>query len=306
MSDLYVMGAQAINYFSKCGVTRTSDLATFQPQSTPDAPFTHVQSVARSTGGQVIMSTNAGSMITTTDFQTYSVYDLDAKSSQFQNVTWNQGFVAVGFKRDGVLQEQAHVWRSDSAFDQYSWPSAFIMQDAYSAFTNVTTVLGNQLMAVGYANGLSTSLLVSGSYAGVWDQIDLPANVHGGLWSVASDGVRIWIGGKGWVAQASLSNLSSWTRTELTTRCAVTHLEYHAGQVWAVAGDTMFTSANGYDYTATQFPGRTLTVTHVHDGGIILGSHSLLTQSDLFVWDAVTKVWQPKQSRVHAYAFVSI
>ena len=128
MSDLYVMGAQAINYFSKPGITRTNDLITFDAQPTPNVPFTHVQSAARSQSGQVIMSTNSGSMITTQDFQTYSVYDLDARASQFQKVTWNQGFVGVGFKRDSLLQEQAHVWRSDSAFDQYSWPAAFLLQ----------------------------------------------------------------------------------------------------------------------------------------------------------------------------------
>jgi len=298
------MGAQAINYFSKPGITRTNDLITFDAQPTPNVPFTHVQSAARSQSGQVIMSTNSGSMITTQDFQTYSVYDLDAKASQFQKVTWNQGFVAVGFKRDQLLQEQAHVWISDSAFDQYSWPAAFIMQDAYSAFTNVSTITGDQLITVGYTNGLSTSLLVSGSYAGVWDQIDLPAHVQGGLWSVASDGVRIWIGGRGWVAQATINDLTSWTRTDLDTLSTVTHIQHHAGQVWLVAGDRMFQSSNGYDYVSEQIAGRTLTVTHVHDDQLIVGSHSLLTQSDLFVWDG--EAWNPRKSQVHAQAFVSI
>lgn len=306
MSDLYMMGAQAINYFSKCGITRTSDLVTFQPAQSPQVPHTHIQSGVRSPSSQVVMTTNAGSVITTPNFQDYSVYDVDFKQSQFQKVTWNQGFVAVGFKRNTQLQEQAHVWTSDSAFDQFSWPAAFLIQDAYSAFTHVTNLPGQQVATVGYALNLTRSLLATGSYSGGWQTIQLPDHVQGGLWSITYAGGFVWIGGRGWVARASLNNLGVWTRTDLTTSHTVTHILFNAGKVYALAGDQVFVSVNGVDYSSVKFPGHTLTVAHVHDGQVVLGSHSLLTQSDLFVWDMTSQTWLPKQSQVHAYAFVSI
>lgn len=301
-----MLGAAAPYYFSKCGISHSSDLNTWQQDVSPPVSHTHILSADRSMSGLTVMSTNSGGVITTTDFLTYNSYDMDSKASQFHKVIWNQGFVAVGFQRNSLLQEQAYIWRSDSAFDQYSWPASFIISDAYSAFTNVTTTSGSNLIAVGYAGGLTQSVMVTGSYLGVWDQIDLPTNVQGGLWSVTSDGVRIWIGGRGWVASALLTNLQSWTKTNLDTIQTVTSIIHHAGQVYVVAGDHIYTSQNGFDYEAHQVPGRTLTTAHVHDDQVVVGSYSLLTQSDLFVWDAIQSVWQPRLSQVHGYAFVSI
>ena len=304
--DLYVLGAAAPYYFSKCGISHSSDLILWQPDQSPPVPHTHILSADRSASGLTVMSTNSGGVITTTDFQSYAAYDMDFKHSQFQKVVWNQGFVAVGFKRNAQLQEQAYIWRSDSAFDQFSWPASFFLSNTYSAFTDVTTTSGSNLITVGYADGLSASVLATGGFTTAWNQINLPANVQGGLWSVASDGVRIWVGGRGWVATTLLTNLQSWTRTNLDTSHTVTSLMHHAGQVYAVAGDHIYTSSNGFDYVSHALPGRTLTVTHVHDGQVVVGSHSLLTQSDLFVWDAIQLAWQPRRSQVHAYAFVSI
>lgn len=306
MSNLYVLGAAAPYYFSKCGITRTSDLTTFESVSVPHVPHTHIQSAVRSDSGVTVMSTNSGGVITTADFSSYNVYDMDNKQIQFNKVIWNQGFVSVGFRRNSQLQEQAYIWRSGNAVDQYSWPAVYLIQDAYSAFMGVTATSGANLIAVGYAGGLTQSVLVTGSYLDAWNLIPLPANVQGGLWSVTSDGVRIWIGGRGWVASALLTDLQSWTRTDLTPAHTVTSIMHHAGQVYVVAGDHIHTSTNGFDYVSHQLPGRTLTVTHVHDDQVVMGSHSLLTQSDLFVWDAVQSVWQPRQSQVHGYAFVSI
>ena len=304
--DLYVLGAAAPYYFSKCGISHSSDLTMWQQDVSPTVPQTHILSADRSASGITVMSTNSGGVITTTDFQSYAAYDMDQKASQFHKVIWNQGFVAVGFQRNSLLQEQAYVWRSDTAYDEYSWPASFIIFDAYSALTDVVTTSGSNLIAVGHASGLSQSLLVTGSYSGLWDQIDLPTNVQGGLWSVTSNGVRIWIGGRGWVASALLTNLQSWTRTNLETAQTVASLIHHAGQVYAVAGDHIYASSNGFDFVSHQLPGRTLTTAHVHDDQVVVGSHSLLTQSDLFVWDAIQSVWQPRLSQVHGYAFVSI
>ena len=304
--DLYVLGAAAPYYFSKCGISHSANLTTWSQDVSPPVPRTHILSADRGVSGLTVMSTNSGGVITTTDFLTYNSYDMDSKASQFHKVIWNQGFVAVGFRRDAQLQEQAYIWRSGNAFDQYSWPASFLLSDSYSAFTDVTTTSGTNLIAVGHASGLTQSVFVTGSYAGAWNQIPLPQNVQGGLWSVASNGVRIWIGGRGWVASALLTNLQSWTRTNLDTAQTVTSIIHHAGQVYVVAGDHIYISENGFDYVSHQVPGRTLTTAHVHDDQVVVGSHSLLTQSDLFVWDAIQSVWQPRQSQVHGYAFVSI
>jgi hypothetical protein len=303
---LYVLGAAAPFYFSKCGISRSTDLITWQQVPSPSLPHTHILSAARSASGIMIMSTNSGGMITTSDFQSYVTYDVDGKQSQFQKVIWNQGFVSVGFKRNNLLQEQAHVWRSSNAFDQYSWPASHIVQDDYSAFTDITTTAGTNLITVGHGASLSRSLLATGSYAGAWNLINLPSHVQGGLWSVASDGVSMWVGGRGWVASALLTNLQSWTRTNLALPHTVTSLLHHAGITYAAAGDTAYVSENGFDYVGHKLPGRTLTTLHVHDDQVLVGSHSLLTQHDLFVWDPITKVWQPRKSHVHGYAFVSI
>lgn len=303
---LYVLGAAAPYYFSKCGISHSSDLITWSQDQTPAVPHTHILSADRAASGLTVMSTNSGGVITTMNFQTYVSYDMDAKSSQFNKVIWNQGFVTVGFKRNSQLQEQAHIWLSGNAFDEYSWSVSYFLSDPYSAFTDVTMTSGSSLIAVGHAGGLTQSVLATGSYAGGWNQISLPTNVQGGAWSVTSDGVRIWMGGRGWVASALLTNLQSWTRTNLATPHTVTHLMHHAGTVYAVAGDHIYLSENGFDYTASRLPGRTLTATHVHDGQVVLGSHSLLTQSDLFVWNPTQSEWQPHRSQVHGYAFVSI
>lgn len=300
-----MLGASATNYFNKCGISQTDNLTDFQSLSVPDLPFTSIQCAAIH-NNLVVMSTQSGSMITTSNFQDYDTYDFNQKQNQVQKMVWNQEFVAAGFTRNVQMQEQACVWLSTNGADEYSWRAAYLVQDDYSAFTNMITTLGTQIMAVGHAQNLTQSLMLLGSVNGTWQLIPLPAQVQGGLWSVASDGLRIWVGGRGWIAQSSLANLASWIRTDLPTKKTIQHIQFVNNQVIALVGDQVYTSSNGVDYTSTHIMGRNLTVSHVHDGEIILGSHSLLTQSDLFVWNSSDQSWQPRKSQVHAQAFLSI
>lgn len=306
MSDLYVIGAQAINYYSKCGITRTSNLTSFMSSDVPDVPYTHLLSAAQNPAGLVIMSTNSGGVVTTSDFINYVSYDYQGKQAQIQKITWNQQFVAVGYLRDDQNNEQAYVWTTGNAFDEYSWQARYAVFDAYSAFTNVCTSTSNNLIAVGHANQLQTSLFLVGTATSSWQLIQMPPNLQGGLWSVVSDGVRVWVGGTGWVATALLSNLNTWTRTDLGMHKVISSMSVCNGVVVAVAANSLFYSTNGFDYASEQLPGRTLTQTHVYDDKVIVGSHSLLTESDLFVFDPADLSLKSVKSGVHAYAFVTV
>lgn len=306
MPDLYVCGASAINYYSKCGICVTTDLLSFSNTAVPDLPYTHMLGAARSPDSTCLITTNSGGVIRTSDFVSYVCYDMNFKQSQMNQIIHNNQFIAAGYDRNHLNQEQAQLWISGNGFDQYSWQARYAVFDTYSAFTNLCTTAGSNVVAVGYADNLRTSLLVMGTALGTWQRVNLPSQLQGGLWSVASDGVRVWVGGQGWVATALLSNLNSWTKTDLGVSQTVRSLVTVNNQVVAVAGDQIFYSDNLFDYQHTQVPGHTLTQCVVFGDKVIIGSHSLLTQSDLFVWDPTLKSLQNKSCGVQAYAFMIV
>lgn len=306
MPNLYAFGAQAINYYSKCAICSTTDGTTFPTVVAPDLPYTHLLSVAQSPDGAWCMTTNSGGAVRTSDLVNYYAYDLNNKQSQFIKVLYNTQFVSVGYTRTAQNSEQAMIFSSDSAFDEYSWQTRFAIFDAYSSFTDVCTTIDDTVIAVGHANQLQTSLMVTGSVSSTWNQIPLPQNLQGGLWSVHSDGTHIWVGGRGWVAKAPLSNLTSWIRTDLSVSSTVTQIVTLNGVTVAIAGNMLFHSTNGVDYMAIQIPGHQLTCAHAYEGKIWVGGHSLLTQSDMWVFDPVSKSIQPKKTGVHAYSFVTV
>ena len=306
MPNLYAFGAQAINYYSKCGICASTDLTTFAPVSAPDLPYTHLLSATRSPDGTWCMTTNSGGAVRTEDLTNYYAYDLNNKQWQFNKVLYSTQFVAVGYSRTTQNQEQAMLFISGNAFDEYSWQARYAVFDTYSAFTDVCDTTPGTMVAVGHANQLQTSLLIAGSVPSTWQQIELPQNMQGGLWSVSSDLTHIWVGGRGWIATAPVTNLTNWIRIELGVSDAVTHILNSNGITVAVAGDKMFYSQNGVDYTHIQMPGHQLTSAHAFGGKIIVGGHSMLTQSDMWVFDPVSKQVEPKKTGVHAYSFVTV
>lgn len=305
MPELYALGASAPHYFSKCAIAQKKP-AGWQSVPAPDLPHVHVLHATSSGTGVHLLTLNSGALATTTDFTTYVSYDLDQNQTFFHKVAWRDRFVGVGFKRNGLNQEQAHVFTSDTAFDSYSWQARFAVNDSYSAFTNISATPDQGWIAVGHAESLTRSLFVTGTTLGTWNQITLPTNVQGGLWSVATNSQRVWIGGQGWVATAEIQNLSTWTRTNLSVPHAVTHVQIVNGQVIALAGDSLFYSTNLFDYAQVQVPGRCFTSAHVHDQKVYVGSQSLLTQQDVFVWDTNQKILTGEQSLVHAQVFLTV
>jgi hypothetical protein len=305
MATLYALGASAPHYFSKCGISvKQSDAWMTAPA--PDVPHTHILHAVRNSTGVTLMATNAGGVITTTDFTSYVAYHMDDQQSQFVKVGWRDVFVSVGFKRDAHLREQAHIWMSGNAFDQYSWQARFAVFDDYSAFTHLCVTTGNNWIAVGHAQNLTESLFVMGSTLSSWNQITLPASLQGGIWSIAHDAGRVWVGGRGWVATTLVNNWNSWVKTDLGVPHTVTDILIQNGVVHVLAGDSLFYSDNQFDYERVQLPGRTLTCAHVHEGDLYVGSHSLLTQSDVFVWNSDSHELMGNRSNTHAYAFVTV
>jgi len=306
MPNLYAFGAQAINYYSKCGICSTTDLTSFVPVSAPNLPYTHLLSATRSPSGAWCMSTNSGGAVRTSNLVDYYSYDLSNKQWQFNKVLYSTQFVAVGFVRTLENLEQATLFISDSAFDEYSWQARFAVFDTYSAFTDVCNTSAGNMVAVGYANKLQTSLMIVGSVSGRWEQIQLPEHIQGGVWSVSSDGTHIWVGGRGWIAVAPLTNLSNWIRIDLGTSDTVTQIVNANGLTAAVAGDRVFYSTNGVDYDNILIPGHELTCVHAYNSKIIIGGHSMLTQTDMWVFDPVSKQVDPKKTGIHAYSFVMV
>jgi hypothetical protein len=310
MSELYCLGGSARHYYSKPVIRVSTQIPEFETVDLGVTTQGHIQTATRTPTGFWCMACSNGVMIRSDTQVPFVAYDFDSKNSQILKLVFSQSnHVAVGFKRLPNLKEQAHIWISTSAFDQYSWQAVHAEFDSYSAYTQAHVVNSNQILVVGHAQGLTRSLLVQGSPTSGWGNIQLPDSMSGGAWSVTHDAGRVWVAGRGWIATTLLNQITnpdSWTVTELPTTRAVTHMIVHGQITWAVAQDHLLYSSNAFDYQIIHKPGRTFTQLHVHENKIYVGSHSLLTQSDLYMWDPVQKDLIAYQSLAHANAFVTV
>ena len=309
---LISLGSSPIHYFSKSAVSSTQDLVTFQSLPAPFPVHNQIQHACVDTSGLCVAVSNSGLAATTTDFETWSSYQLPGRNSQFMKVIHANQFVAVGYMRQPDLSEQATVFTSTNAFDGFSWYALQILPNRMSCLMDVVSLPAGQLVAVGINTDTAPtqSVLTWGTLNTPWQVISLPPELQGGIYSVKYDAAlnRLWLGGAGWVATGIWTqNSTTWTKTQLPLPAQPVNLiEYHAGKVTCVSRDQIFVSANLFDYDQTQLTGHAITAITVFDDQIILGTESFLNAHSAFVLNTADLSLQGVQSGVSARAFIVI
>lgn len=285
--SLYAFGVNPQFYHTQSAVAVSEDGITWQALATPFEVHESCMSAAHNSGsGDWVASSSSGSLSHTTDpTVAWQSYVMNNSFTNLRKVICNNGrFIAVGTRKDPTTnQEVAVIQTSTSGEDESAWDINSLSSYDHSGLTDVFVLQGNQLMAVGYRDGMADHLVLRSLDNGVtWSELVL-MGITGPIWCGTVQNTQVWLGGQGVIFTNPNWNSSNLYSSSLSLKVMnkikpITKLATINTSVVACQSDQIWFTHTGYDWQAVREEGHTFTSAVQFGSLAYLGVSSLLNQ----------------------------
>ena len=312
MATLYSFGMDPTRWYSRSKWSSTSDETTWTTGSEAVQGLGALTTVARG-GSQWVGATSFGEFTVSSDLINWYSYPAENKTWLVNRIAYGNGkFVAVGHEKNPTnLAETGFVAVSNNGAPG-TWVRRWISYGAPVCLFDVQYMGGTNWIAVGNQDNFSNPIMLySSDNASTWQSISLPSILTGGIYSVATSGVgtvRVWIGGKGWVANTTNWQMSNtvWNLNDRVLDAGqsrpVTRLYYRdtfeKTTVVALTGSTAWFSADSTQWTSHTQPGyRFLDCVNFYNSTTATNTLYLSTGGLMQQYTGFKTLWYPQSTQ---------
>ena len=297
MTNLVAFGQDPKAFYTQNLVSESTDGVSWTKLPVPTAVHNRLRSAA--TNGVSVVAVGEGVAASSVDINSgWTSYNIFAGWVNLQKIIHNgTQYYAVGYhKQWDTLVEQATVFVSDDGEDSSVWIQQYQDPNSYSGLTDIVSLGGSNLLAVGYQNGMKDPLMLFSSNNGIsWQSIVVNPVLQGPLFSVSYNSItnRIWIGGQGWIATAIWSGVATnyvVSNNLLNNGKArsITAIANRGNEAVAVGANTVWYSTNNTDWNSFRQDGYTFVSAYNYQSKWYLGTTSTMNRYTAFVLTGIS------------------
>ena len=296
MTKLVAFGQDPRAFYTQNLLSESANGSSWTELPKPTSVHNRLRSVA--TNGISVVAVGEGVAASSVDINSsWTSYTIFSGWVNLQKVIHNgTQYYAVGFhKQWNTLVEQATVFVTDDGEDSSVWIQQYQDPNLYSGLTDIASLGGTRLVAVGYQNGMADPLIMFSSDGLFWQSIPVAAALQGPLFSVSynSSTNRIWIGGQGWIATgiwngANTSYVVSANLLNNGKARSITAIANRGSEAVAVGANTVWYSTNSTDWSRLSQDGYTFVSVYSYQNKWYLGTTSTMNRYTAFVLSGVS------------------